>query len=312
MPYSARSSGNCEYGNVMHAIWNFVGLLLSGGGSFLSSAARLGGGKTAAPAATPATALACRKWRRVRCSTVSLLRCHAEDNIKIGRQLADLRLLDRVEVDRDGSSCLGVLDCLVDAILLVARIALDVALGREQLLAALLDLVVDVRRAAGVGDRLDRAEVIFTLAAREEPAKTLEVLVANVLLLGAVIGVQVHALGIALPDLDERVLHGIAFFVQDQTGQVRDVTDRRSDALVDNEEIVVGVERQLVGVERSFRLSRSADPLQLVGGGAGDGEEACHAEGCGTHRETTQETATAGNIQIVHNYLRGFADGRMA
>ena len=61
---------------------------------------------------------------------------------------------------------LGVADAAPDAVLVVAGMPLDVALRRQQVLAALLDLEVDVRRAAGVRHRLDGAEVVFAGASR--------------------------------------------------------------------------------------------------------------------------------------------------
>src|SRR6516165_8676870 len=53
------------------------------------------------------------------------LRRHAEDDVELGRQLADLRLLDRREIDRHGLAGLRVADAAVDAVPLVARVALD-------------------------------------------------------------------------------------------------------------------------------------------------------------------------------------------
>ena len=160
----------------------------------------------------------------------------------------------------------------VDAVPRVARVALDVALGGEQLLPALLDLEVDVRRAAGVRDRLDGAEVVLAGRAGQEPAEALEVLVLLVLLLVAVGRVQVDALGVALPDLDQGVADRVALGVEDPAGQVGDLADGRGDAVVDDEQVVVGVERELVRVERPLGLGRGAG--QLLGEQPAGGEQA--------------------------------------
>ena len=61
---------------------------------------------------------------------------------------------------------------------------------------------------------------------------------------------EVHLVGVALPDLDGRVPHRAAGRVQHAAGQVRDLADGRRDVVVDDDQVVVGVERQLVRVER--------------------------------------------------------------
>ena len=112
-------------------------------------------------------------------------------------------------------------------------------------------------RAAGVGDGLDRAEVVFAGRAGQEPAEALEVRVALVAALVAV-GVEVDAVGVALPDLDDGVADRVALGVEDAAGQVRDLADGRRDGVVDDDQVVVGVERQLVGVERPLGLARAS------------------------------------------------------
>ena len=53
------------------------------------------------------------------------------------------------------------------------------------------------------------------MRAGEEPAEALEVLVLLVLLAVAVAGVQVDAVGVALPDLDQGVADRVALGVED-------------------------------------------------------------------------------------------------
>ena len=109
----------------------------------------------------------------------------------------------------------------------------------------------------GIRDRLDRPEVVLAVRAGREPAEALEVLVLLIAGRAAVAGVQVHLVGVALPDLDGRIPHGAPGRAQDAAGQVRDLADGRGDVIVDDDQVVVGIERQLVRVERPFRQGRA-------------------------------------------------------
>src|SRR5262245_66094152 len=82
---------------------------------------------------------------------------------------------------------------------------------------------------------------------------------------------QVDALTVALPDFDESVLHRAAAGVEDAAGEVRDLADGGRDAVVDDDQVVVGVERELVRVEGALGLRRRA--REFVGEGAAEGEE---------------------------------------
>src|SRR6476469_7928093 len=110
----------------------------------------------------------------------SSLRRRAKHNVEPRRQLADTGVLDRREIDRDRLAGLWVGDAAVDEVAIVGPRPLDVALRRQQLLAPFADLEVDMRRAAGIGDRLDRAEIVFAARAGQETAEALEVGVALV------------------------------------------------------------------------------------------------------------------------------------
>src|SRR5688572_23131007 len=78
--------------------------------------------------------------------SLPLFRRHAQNDVEAGRQLAGLRPLDRGEVDGHAVPRLAARDAAVHPVLGVPLVALDVALGAEQLLLPLLDLEVDVRR----------------------------------------------------------------------------------------------------------------------------------------------------------------------
>src|SRR5690606_29670097 len=94
----------------------------------------------------------------------------------------------------------GVLHALINRVLLVRRLALDVALRREQLLPAVLDLEMNVRRATRIFHRLDRAKQVFAGSPGKETAKALEVWVALCLAVVVVVAAMpVNALRIGLP-----------------------------------------------------------------------------------------------------------------
>src|SRR6266545_6230112 len=118
----------------------------------------------------------------------------AHDDIEARGKFANARSFERGERDRNGVALLLVLDTFPDAVLLVAGMALDVALGDELLFALHLDREMNVRRAPGVRHRFDGAEEIFAGQAGQEPAEALEVGVALVAVSGA--RVQVGAVGV--------------------------------------------------------------------------------------------------------------------
>src|SRR5262245_7568880 len=75
----------------------------------------------------------------------------AQHHVEFGRMLADLRSFHGHEVNGNRIAGLWVADGAIDAVARIAGMALDVALRSQQLLAALLDLEVDVRCAYRVG-----------------------------------------------------------------------------------------------------------------------------------------------------------------
>src|SRR5689334_19629120 len=125
---------------------------------------------------------------------------------------------------------------------------LDVALGDELLLALHLDRKMDVWRAAGVGDRFDRAENIFSGRAGEEAPEALKVLVALVGIAGP--GVKISPAVVTLPDFDERIAYRVAARVEDPPAQPGDFAHSGCNRVVQDEQVVVGVERQFVRIER--------------------------------------------------------------
>src|SRR5262249_54177162 len=111
--------------------------------------------------------------------------------------------------------------------------------------------------------------------------KPLEIAVAFGVL---VVGVQVDTLAIRLPDLDESISNRVSLLIQDPPAQMRDLPDGWRDSLIDNDEVVIRVQRQFVGIKRSFGLPRGAHQVLS--------ECARHGEKSRAQAETPQEHPT--------------------
>src|SRR5260370_11560395 len=99
---------------------------------------------------------------------------------------------------------------------------------------------MNVGRTAGISDRFDGPEVILTRARGQKAAEALEVRVSLVLVGTA--SVDVDAVAVALPNLDQSVPDRIAFGIENLATQVGHLADGGGDGVVDDQEIVVGVE----------------------------------------------------------------------
>jgi hypothetical protein len=81
-------------------------------------------------------------------------------------------------------------------------------LSGELVLSFQFDRKVNVSRASWVGDWFDSPEIVFTAASGHEAPKSLEV---GVPLVGvAAVAMQIDAMAVYLPDLDERVPERVA------------------------------------------------------------------------------------------------------
>lgn len=96
---------------------------------------------------------------------------------------------------------------------------------------------------------------------------------------------NVGALVVDLPNLDTGMRHRVALHVGHLAVQVGHRADRRSDSIVDAEEVIVGIEGKLVGIKRPFGHRRSGG--QGFGKGTGSGEEGSGPEGGATDEFTT-------------------------
>ncbi|MFM1944907.1 MAG: hypothetical protein RI897_3889 [Verrucomicrobiota bacterium] len=193
----------------------------------------------------------------------------------------------------------GIADITEDGVGGVEFVALDVALGGEEVLGFAADLKVDVWGAAGVGDGFDGAEVVFPGRAGEEASVALEVSVAFGLV--AVLGVAVDAIPVGLPDFDQGIPDGVAAVVEEATAEVGDLADGGGEGIVEDEEVVVGIEGEAIGVEGAFCLGWGLG--EFIGEGTGDGEPG------GGREEGALEEGTPGWIRCVHVWIRGFDCG---
>src|SRR5262249_23185868 len=101
--------------------------------------------------------------------------------------------------------------------------------------------------------------------------------------------VDVHRIGVALPDLDGGVANRRPRGPEDAAGEVSDLTHGRGDLVVNDEQVVVCVEREFVRIEGAFGEGGRTE--QLVGEQPAGGEER-RAQG-------TQEEAATANFHRV-------------
>ncbi len=73
---------------------------------------------------------------------------------------------------------------------------------------------VNVRRPAGIRDRLDRTEVILARRTGEKPPEALEVAIAAFAI--AAPRVQIRAVIVDLPDLDQRIAQRLAAGIENR------------------------------------------------------------------------------------------------
>ena len=111
---------------------------------------------------------------------------------------------------------------------------------------------MNMRRAWAILNRLDRAEIVLALAVRQEAAEALEVSV-QFPAVGS-LRVNVDTVFVDLPDLDNCVADRFFSEAENTASQVRHVANGWGDSVVNDQQVVVDVERQLIGIERTFCL----------------------------------------------------------
>jgi len=89
----------------------------------------------------------------------------------------------------------------------------------------------------------------------------------------AAAAVEVDAAAIDLPDFDDGIADGVAFGVEEAAAEVGDFADSGGEVVVEDEKVVIGIEREFVRIEGAFGLTGRL--------GEGFGESAGRGEGGG-------------------------------
>lgn len=174
---------------------------------------------------------------------ITIIRRSPEHDVKIANQLTGLRIRQRLEVAKDEFAVNEIASSVEDVVGLVPRVTSNKQLRREEFPIALLDLVVNVgARSTRIRNRLDRAKAILSGGCRLELPKALKVLVLLTGFRPTVASVQIHRVGIALPDLNGDAFGGLPFGVQHPADEMRDFPDGWSDVVVDDQKIVILIE----------------------------------------------------------------------
>lgn len=210
----------------------------------------------------------------------------AENDVERHGKLSNARILNRLEFCQQQLPGFLVSRTSVNPIALVLFVALDQHLRGVDALAILADREVNVRRAAGVGNRLDGSEIIDPAGIGEEPPVALEIRVAFPLVV-RVPTVQVDAMVIHLPDLHHRIPDRTSVGRQNSAAQVGDFSQCRSDRVIEDDQVIVCIQRHLVRVERTFRhLGRGSQFFSE--------DSTVQEQGCTREAESTDEVSAAG------------------
>src|SRR6266511_5600129 len=100
---------------------------------------------------------------------------------------------------------------------------------------------------------------------------------------------------VALPNFDDCVPNRFACGTEDSSAHVGNLAHARSQRVVDDDQIVVGIERQMIWVERAFGLTWRENQLLR--------ERTWHGEKCCSKPDTLEELAATahGNLGNAHD-----------
>ena len=115
---------------------------------------------------------------------------------------------------------------------------------------------MDMPGAARIEARLHCSEEVLAARSGLKPPVSLKIGVAVGDRTGAV---DVGAIVIGLPDLEHGAAHGLAVLVEHTAAHPGDRANRRRNRIVDQEEVIVAIERQVVRIVWSERLVRRLD-----------------------------------------------------
>jgi len=167
-------------------------------------------------------------------------------DVKVYHQFAGLGTFYRGKVTDEQVAQLGVSDGADGTVALEGGVALDVKLGGKDALVVADDCEMNVPGTAAVRGGLDGPEVVFAGTAGEESTEALEVLVAVSSLGG--LGMDVDAAAVDLPDFHKGVANRSTALFEDAAAQMGDFPHGRRCRLIDDQEIIIGIQRKVVWV----------------------------------------------------------------
>ena len=113
--------------------------------------------------------------------------------------------------------------------------------------------------------------------AGEKSAESLKILIPFITIGRA--AVQIGAVVIHLPDFDEHISQRFSVTVEYSTGEMSYFTDGGRDRVIDDNQVIIRVQRQVIGIEGAFGLLRRSH--QILGEGAGSQKMGCGDGGGG-------------------------------
>ena len=197
-----------------------------------------------------------------------ILRGDAQDDVEIRAKFSDPRIGDRFEIDQQRFARRCIRDSSENSITFILCLTVDQHLGGADSFPVSTDRKMNVRCSSGIGDWLDGAKIVNAARIGKEASIALEIAIAfpSVVVVAAV---DVNSVLIDLPDLDDDVAQGRACFAENPAAEMGDFAKGRSDRIVYDDQIVIGIERHLIRVERAFgKLRRDHQFLgkQTAGG----------------------------------------------
>ena len=113
---------------------------------------------------------------------------------------------------------------------------------------------MNVRSTAGIRHWLDRPESVSAVGIRQCLSIPLEITVPGATV--AVLGVDITAKGVALPDFDSRLANGTAVCVSNPPEDVSHLSLRQFGTPLDAQQIIIPIQGEEIGVKGTFCLTR--------------------------------------------------------
>src|SRR5262245_19791845 len=181
-------------------------------------------------------------------------------NIELRSEFAYTGIFHGKEINRYRLLGFRAADPVIDAIFGVSGIPFDEQLSRPFFTYFHLYSEMDMgRHTAAVRNGLNRAEIILASRSSQESAETLKICVVFRL---RVARREINPAAVHLPNLDESIPDRIAVRIEQPPAQVCHFTDRWRDRVINNQQIIIRIQREFVRIKWSFlHSSRSREFL---------------------------------------------------